>query len=191
MPHVCPAGSVATCPVVLKNAGNMRVDNVAVLGDTNDCSKALMAPDETLFCTISRQVVQAEYEAGTFTLHATGINGTAKGPVTLPSLPADVTDSITPTLTQLPQLATTMVANVTNVNTAGDTVLYTITAVRHGSGGKSQGAGGAWGPVARLLACADVFAATLPAEHSGSNSTLLAPHSSSSLAWRYFNRWPG
>lgn len=47
---------------MLKNTGNMRVTGVSVVGDTNTCTKALMLPDETLHCEMSRQLVQNDYE---------------------------------------------------------------------------------------------------------------------------------
>jgi hypothetical protein len=111
------------------NAGNMRVDNVAVLGDSNNCSKALMSPDETLLCSMSRQLVQSEYEQGIFTLRATNISGTARGPTPLPAVEADVSDSVQPNITQRPQLNVSLVASRTEVYKAGDIVQYTITAV--------------------------------------------------------------
>jgi hypothetical protein len=107
----------------------MRVDNVAVLGDSNNCSKALMAPDETLLCSISRKLVQSEYEQGSFTLRATNISGTARGPIPLPAVETDVSDSVQLKIAQAPQLNVSLVANRTEVYRAGETVQYTITAV--------------------------------------------------------------
>lgn len=122
-------GANATCPVTVHNPGNMRIDNVAVFGDSNNCSKALMAPDETLLCSVSRKLAQSEYEQGSFILRAANISGTARGPTVLPALEADVTDSVQPIITQTPQLNVSLVANRTEVYKAGDTVRYTITAV--------------------------------------------------------------
>lgn len=123
------AGAPATCPVVLRNQGNMRVVNVSVLGDSNTCSKPLMAPDETLFCNMSRVLVQSEYEHGAFTLRATNISGAAHGPLALPSDSAYVSSTVQPTLLQVPELNVSVAVNRTTVYKAGDTVLYTITAV--------------------------------------------------------------
>lgn len=107
----------------------MRITSVAVLGDSNNCSKALMAPDETLNCSMSRKLVQSEYEQGSFTLRAANISGTALGPTPLPHAAADVTSTVQPLLTQVPQLNASLAVNRTKVYKAGDTVLYTITAV--------------------------------------------------------------
>lgn len=123
------AGSPATCPVVLTNAGTMRVANITLLGDANTCSKALMTPDETLLCNMSRVLVQSEYEQGFFTLRATNISGKAHGPVVLPTDPADVSDVVHTNLTQKAELNVSVAVNRTKVYKAGDTVLYTITAV--------------------------------------------------------------
>lgn len=109
--------------------GTMRIANISLLGDSNTCSKSLMAPDETLFCNMSRVLVQSEYEAGLFTLRANNISGKAYGPVVLPTDPADVSDVVHPNLTQMPELNVSVAVNRTKVYQAGDTVLYTITAV--------------------------------------------------------------
>lgn len=126
---VSAAGANATCPVVLKNSGNMRIDAVALLGDSNNCSKALMAPDESLYCAMTRALVQSEYEQGSFTLRATSISGIARGPTPMPADPADVSDAVSLTLDQVPQLNVSLAVNRTRVYKAGDSVLYTITAV--------------------------------------------------------------
>lgn len=107
----------------------MRIDTVALLGDSNNCSKALMAPEETLYCAVTRALVQREYEQGAFTLTATNISGTARGPTPMPADSADVSDAVSPTLDQVPQLNVSLAVNRTQVYKAGDSVLYTITAV--------------------------------------------------------------
>lgn len=128
---LCIAG-VLSCPAVVHNTGSMRVETVSVLGDvgvdTTDCSKALMAPDEKLYCTLSRTLTEQDFIDTAFTIGVTGVSGTPRGvrPL-LPLSPVQVQLNNPNVSTAL--LAVSVTANTTTVIRAGQAVLYTITLV--------------------------------------------------------------
>lgn len=108
----------------------MRVANVSVIGDSNNCSKALMHPNETFHCSMSKQLIQHDYEMKFFVLSATNISGAAHGPTPLRTDAVLVADLAFPSLTPVYNMTLSLVANSSEVHRAGDTVLYTMTAVR-------------------------------------------------------------
>jgi hypothetical protein len=114
------AGNASVCRVVVTNDGNMRVDNVTVHGDSNTCSKALMAPGETFICSMQRVMDQEEYEAGWFKLTATNVTGAARGPTLLPGIPGDSAVVGLNNLTQVPILDVQAVADKNQVFKAGE-----------------------------------------------------------------------
>lgn len=114
------AGNTSVCRVVLTNDGNMRVDDVVVHGDSNTCSKPLMAPGETCICSMQRVMVQAEFEAGSFRLTATNVTGTARGPNLLPGIPGDSAVAGLTNLTQVPILDVQASADRNQVFKAGE-----------------------------------------------------------------------
>jgi len=124
------AGANATCPVVLRNPGNMRVANVSVIGDSNNCSKSLMHPNETFHCFMSKQLVQYDYEQKFFVLSATNISGAAYGPMPLRTDAVLVADLAFPSLTPVYNMTLSLTVNRSEVHRVGDTVLYTMMAVR-------------------------------------------------------------
>lgn len=108
----------------------MRIANVTLLGDSNNCSRALIRPDETVYCSLTRVMAQSDYEQGFFTLSVTNISGRALGPTPLPQDAALVADAVQPNLVQLANLTVALSVNSSEVHKAGDAVKYTITAVR-------------------------------------------------------------
>lgn len=112
--------------MVLHNNGNMRIDNVTVYGDSNTCSKALMLPDETFICSMSKMMQQDDYEAGQFTLTATNVTGVAHGPAALPNTPGDTARVGVGNLNQTAILDVEAVTNITDVYRAGKTASCTI-----------------------------------------------------------------
>lgn len=113
------AGNVSTCAVVITNTGNMRIDNVAVTGDDNTCSKSLITPGELFVCSMSRTMNQSNFEAGQFVLTADGVNGTARGPTPLPVTAGKSVKVATPGLVQTPLLDVEVTTNITQVHKAG------------------------------------------------------------------------
>lgn len=49
----CTAGN-ATCRVELRNTGNIRLANISVAGDVNDCNFALLWPAAAVNCSMTR-----------------------------------------------------------------------------------------------------------------------------------------
>lgn len=117
------------CPVVVNNTGNVRVVDISVQGDTNNCTSGQLAPGEHLDCFMWRTLTEADFANSTFSLTATGLTGTAKGAVALPALPASTAEVARPgALVALLSVATQ--ANTSTVSKAGQAVLYTIILVR-------------------------------------------------------------
>lgn len=113
------AGNVSTCEVVVTNTGNVRIENVNVTGDDNTCSKSLMAPSELFVCSMSRTMMQSDFEAGKFLLTADGVTGAARGPTPLPVTANDSAQVATPGLNQTPLLDVEVTTNITQVHKAG------------------------------------------------------------------------
>jgi hypothetical protein len=113
----------------------MRIADVTVQGDDNDCNLALMAPDEKLYCTITRNLTATDFIASAFTVKATGVSGTPRGVKVLQPI-SEVIAQITNPNVSTALLSVSVTANTTEVASAGQTVLYTITLVsatnRHG-----------------------------------------------------------
>jgi hypothetical protein len=121
------AGNASVCRVVVTNDGNIRVDNVAVHGDSNTCSKALMTPGETFICSMQRAMTQEEYEAGWFKMTATNVTGAARGPTPLPGIPGDSAVVGVTNLTQVRILDVQAVANRNQVFKAGKLAIRAVT----------------------------------------------------------------
>jgi len=122
---------VLTCPVLLHNTGNVRLSDNSAEGDSNNCSKALLAPDEKLHCFMWRTLTVADFTRNTFSIAAT-VRATAAGLQAFPVQPGVGAQIQNPEVwTAL--LSVSVTANVTTVHQAGDAVLFTITVVsNHG-----------------------------------------------------------
>jgi hypothetical protein len=117
--------------VELRNSGNMRLDNVAVIGDDNDCNFALLEPEAVVRCSMTRALTQDDFDAGVTTLAATAATATPRGPVTtLSSIP---TDSASVPLNQTAAMDLSANVNQSYVAAAGDTVTATFTIGNTGS----------------------------------------------------------
>jgi hypothetical protein len=55
---ITPAAGNVTCPVEIKNTGNIRLQDISVDGDVNDCvfndPAAPLWPAQTVSCSITR-----------------------------------------------------------------------------------------------------------------------------------------
>jgi hypothetical protein len=124
------AGNV-TCAVEVRNSGNMRLDNVAVTGDNNDCNIVLLEPDTTARCSMTRALTQDNFDAGMATLAASGVTATPRGPVTaLASMPSDI--AAVP-LNQTAAMDLSANANQSYVAAAGESVRITFVLGNTGS----------------------------------------------------------
>lgn len=117
-----------SCPVVVHNTGNMRVEDVSLQGDANDCSTALLAPDELVYCTLQRALTEADFVSSTFTMSATGVSGTPRGAKPLQGLSPIIAQRSNPNVSTA-LLTVSVTANTTVVERAGQAVAYTITLV--------------------------------------------------------------
>lgn len=123
------AAGILSCPAVVHNTGNMRIASVSVQGDTNDCTKALMAPDEKLHCTLSRDLTAQDFVSTTFSISTTGVYGSPHGVKPLQPFSPVVAQLTNPNVSTA-LLAVSVVANKTTVDRAGQAVQYSITLVR-------------------------------------------------------------
>lgn len=117
------------CPVTVKNTGNVRITAIAVQGNSNNCSQAVLLPDETADCFMWQQLNRADFAADTFNLAANGATGTPAGSVTaLPTVAASTANVPNPDkYTAL--LSVSVGVNTSSVAKAGQAVLYTVTLV--------------------------------------------------------------
>jgi hypothetical protein len=123
------AGNV-TCAVKLRNSGNMRLDNVAVIGDDNDCNIELLEPDTTARCSMTRALTQDDFDAGVVTLAATAA-ASPRGPVSaLATIPSD---SASVPLNQTAAMDLSANVNQSYVAAAGDSVRVTFVLGNTGS----------------------------------------------------------
>lgn len=127
---VLAAGSVV-CPVELRNTGNMRLDNITVSGDTNDCKVSLLEPNKAVSCSLSYKLSQNDFDVGLVVLTATGASATPRGPQ--PDLPTVPGDSATVALNQSASLDLSAKSDKGYAAAAGDSVLVTFTAGNTGS----------------------------------------------------------
>jgi hypothetical protein len=126
-----PAAGNVTCPVELRNSGNMRLADVAVLGDDNDCNFALLEPNTTASCFMTRALTQDDFDTGLVELNGTAATATPRGPVTtLSSIPSD--SAIVP-LNQTAAMDLSANVNQSYVAAAGEGVIVTFTLGNTGS----------------------------------------------------------
>lgn len=127
--HMSHTG-LLSCPVVLRNNANMRVMDISVMGDANNCTVAVMAPDEERVCYMWRTLTEQDFISPVFSMAATAVLGTARGvqPLSLPPLPKTV-QVVNPNISTA-LLSVAVTANTTSISRAGETVLYRITLVR-------------------------------------------------------------
>lgn len=115
-------------PAVVQNTGSVRLNSTFVEGHDNNCTAAMLAPQELLHCSFWRPLTTADFTQNTFTISATAVKGTAWGLNTLPVVAA-VTAQVPNPEVWAPLLSVAVASNVTVVHAAGDDVLYTITLV--------------------------------------------------------------
>jgi hypothetical protein len=115
----------AVCPVTITNTGNMRVVNISVVGQPNNCNVDLLWPNEVFNCTMTRVLTQDDFEAGLTTLEATSLVSFAQGPKsTLDNTPSDTATVVL--LNRTATLDLQLTADKASVTKAGDIVTYTV-----------------------------------------------------------------
>jgi hypothetical protein len=117
--------------VELRNSGNMRLDNVAVTGDDNDCNIALLDPNTTASCSMTRALTQDDFDAGLAELSATAATASPRGPVT--ALTSVSVDSAIVPLNQTAAMDLSADVNQSYVAAAGEGVIVTFTLGNTGS----------------------------------------------------------
>jgi hypothetical protein len=117
--------------VELRNSGNMRLADVAVIGDDNDCNVALLEPNSTASCSMTRALTQDDFDAGLAELSAAAASATPRGPVTaLVTIPSD--SAVVP-LNQTAAMDLSANVNQSYVAAAGEGVIVTFTLGNTGS----------------------------------------------------------
>jgi len=123
------AGDVITYTITVTNTGNVTLSDVIVDDPLTGLNTNVgdLAPDESATVTTSYTITQADVDSGSVTNAATGTGtdpdggGTSGGgSVTVPSVPS-------------PGLELVKVADVTEYNSAGDVITYTITVTNTGN----------------------------------------------------------
>jgi hypothetical protein len=117
--------------VELRNSGNMRLDNVAVIGDDNDCNFALLEPEAVVRCSMTRALTQDDFDAGVATLAATAATATPRGPVT--TLSSTSMDSVVVPLNQTAAMDLSANVNQSYVAAAGESIRVTFVLGNTGS----------------------------------------------------------
>lgn len=122
----------AVCPVTITNTGNMRVVNISVSGQPNDCTVDLLWPSEVFNCTMTRVLTQDDFEAGLTTLQATSVDSFALGPK--PVLDNNPSDTATVVLlNRIARLDLQLTADKASVTQSGDVVIYTVVITNTGT----------------------------------------------------------
>jgi hypothetical protein len=122
----------AVCPVTITNTGNMRVVNISVVGQPNNCNVDLLWPNEVFNCTMTRVLTQDDFEAGLTTLEATSLVSFAQGPKsTLDNTPSDTATVVL--LNRTATLDLQLTADKASVTKAGDVVTYTVVTTNTGT----------------------------------------------------------
>jgi hypothetical protein len=122
----------AVCPVTITNTGNMRVVNISVIGQPNNCNVGLLWPNEVFNCTMTRVLTQEDFEAGTTTLEATSFVSFAQGPnSTLDNTPSDTATVVL--LNRTAALDLQLTADKASVTKSGDIVTYTVVITNTGT----------------------------------------------------------
>ncbi|KAF6258162.1 hypothetical protein COO60DRAFT_1639414, partial [Scenedesmus sp. NREL 46B-D3] len=120
-----------TCAVELRNSGNMRLDNVSITGDANDCDVALLEPNTTARCSMTRALAQDDFDAGVSLLAASAATASPRGPVT--ALVSSPSDSASVPLNQTAAMDLSANVNQGYVAAAGDSVTVTFVIGNTGS----------------------------------------------------------
>lgn len=78
--HVPAAAGVSSCPVKVRNFGNVRLDAVSIKGGSaSTCSMAELAPGQVEYCTIKQDVTQDDFDNGTFVVAVTDAAAVPRG----------------------------------------------------------------------------------------------------------------
>lgn len=125
------AAGIAVCKVSVFNSGNVRLADVRIYGDTNDCNITLLEPQTSVYCNMSRELHQDDFDAAAVTLMATGASAMPRGPVgTLPSIQPD---EALVTLNRTGALDLSATTSPHFVSAAGEAVTLTFKAGNIGS----------------------------------------------------------
>ncbi len=120
------------------NTGNVTLDNISITDplpnlSTIICPQDSLEPNESMICTASYIITQADVDAGSITNTATVTGNPPKGDPNDPD--DDVTDTDTETIPpdQAPNIEVNKRATPSTITTAGEVISYTITATNTGN----------------------------------------------------------
>lgn len=114
-------GEVLSYQYVVENTGNVTINNIVVTDDqiaSVSCPMTTLLPGQSMVCTGTDTVQQADLDAGALTNNAS-VDGDPAGGTLDPE-----TDSETVPADQLPALEVVKTANETSVSVAGDVITY-------------------------------------------------------------------
>lgn len=126
VPALHQTAGTLLCAAIVKNVGNVRISNVGVTGDSNNCSQTVLLPGQTASCFVWKALTPEDFTADTFTVTLDGLSGTPAGSVTtLQSMPGGSLPVANPHKFAALLLVSVEV-NTTSVVQVDKSVMYTI-----------------------------------------------------------------
>jgi hypothetical protein len=120
------------CAATVRNSGHVRISDVIVAGDSNNCSQAVLLPDQTADCFVWKTLIREDFTADTFTVAFTDLSGTPAGAVALLSTVPGGSVTVANPNKFVALLSVSVDANTTSVARAGESVLYIVKLVSVG-----------------------------------------------------------
>jgi hypothetical protein len=78
--YTAAAAGVSSCPVKVRNFGNVRLDAVSIKGGSaSTCSMAVLVPGQIEYCTLKQDVTQDDFDNGTFVVAVTEAAAVPRG----------------------------------------------------------------------------------------------------------------
>jgi uncharacterized repeat protein (TIGR01451 family) len=127
------AGTTITYTMVVANTGNVTLNDVGVIEElpgasVPECPRRVLAPGESMTCTASYVVTQADVDQGSLVNRAVAVSGTAAG--TAVTSPVSSVTVLSPHLAKLEMTKSSLEGTYTK---AGDVVHYRFRVVNRGN----------------------------------------------------------
>lgn len=121
-----PTAGTLFCAATVRNSGNVRISEVVIAGDGNNCSQLVLLPDQTADCFVWKTLIREDFTADTFTIAFTNLSGTPAGSVALLSPVSGGSVTVANPNKFVALLSVSVDANTTSVARAGESVLYIV-----------------------------------------------------------------
>ena len=131
LPVMYPTAGTLFCAAIVRNSGNVRISNVVVYGDSNNCSQAVLLPDQLADCFVWKTLIREDFTADTFTIAFTDLSGTPAGSVAPLSTVSGGSVTVANPNKFVALLSASVEVNTTSVTKAGESVLYTVKLVSY------------------------------------------------------------